>query len=308
MAGSFRIQVEFAGGLTAEQRKIFQDAARRWERVIRGPSQILRIRASGISIDGAGKVLGQAGPTALHSTTGLPVAGIMEFDVSDLAFMQRAGTLASVILHEMGHVLGIGTLWKDRNLLRGSGTNNPEYTGIYAMHEYAKLRDNVKTPRPIPVENTGGPGTAEGHWSEATFDHELMTGYAEDTANMPLSRMTVASLQDLGYVVDYAAADEYVMPYRPPTADGRMGGLAFTRKSKQRYCHARFPKLPSRPSTTVPLQSNQRSRILSILCAIVVVVALLVLAMALWLLWGNGCNNSIAQDILEALQVIDYLC
>jgi hypothetical protein len=40
----------------------------------------------------------------------------------------------------------------------------------------------------------------------------------------------------------------------------------------------------------------------------VVVLALLVLAMALWLLWGDGCNNSIAQDILETLQVKDFLC
>ena len=29
----------------------------------------------------------------------------------------------------------------------------------------------------IPVEADGGPGTAYGHWDEATFGNELMTGY-----------------------------------------------------------------------------------------------------------------------------------
>ena len=34
----------------------------------------------------------------------------MEFDTADLAQMQSEGTLLAVIEHEIGHVLGIGTL------------------------------------------------------------------------------------------------------------------------------------------------------------------------------------------------------
>jgi hypothetical protein len=36
---------------------------------------------------------------------------INSFDSADLAFMVQSGTINGVILHEMGHVLGIGTLW-----------------------------------------------------------------------------------------------------------------------------------------------------------------------------------------------------
>ena len=53
----------------------------------------------------------------------------MGFDSADLNMMQRDGTLKSVILHEMGHVLGIGTLWRHKRLLKGAGTPNPVYVG-----------------------------------------------------------------------------------------------------------------------------------------------------------------------------------
>ena len=38
--------------------------------------------------------------------------------------------------------------------------------------------------------------------------NELMTGYVEKGVS-PLSRITIGSLQDLGYAVDYSAADSY---------------------------------------------------------------------------------------------------
>ena len=105
-------------------------------------------------------------------------------------------------------------MWKRKNLLRGSGTNNPEYVGKKAVAEYAKLvGDSVSA---IPVANTGGPGTAEGHWREAKFDRELMTGYAENEGEHPLSRMTIAALEDLGYRVEYSKSDAYKLP--PPAA------------------------------------------------------------------------------------------
>ena len=61
----------------------------------------------------------------------------------------------------------------------------------------------------VPLETTGGAGTVNAHWSEAVFDTELMTGFAESNSNMPLSRLTIAALADLGYQVDYGAADSY---------------------------------------------------------------------------------------------------
>ncbi|MEV8099192.1 leishmanolysin-related zinc metalloendopeptidase [Kitasatospora sp. NPDC085879] len=220
----YTIEVEFLGGLTDSQKSAFKAAADRWVRVIVGDLpdvavgdrivDDLLIRAQGRVIDGPGHILGQAGPTQLRPGPGrsefLPAAGLMSFDQDDLAAMEANGTLIDVITHEMGHVIGIGTIWKLKGLLRGSGTRNPTFTGLGASSEYAVLVGDPE-PRRVPVENTGGPGTRDGHWRETVFADELMTGFVGHAGN-PLSRMTAASLQDLGYEVDLDAADPYVLP------------------------------------------------------------------------------------------------
>ena len=134
----------------------------------------------------------------------------MSFDKADLRAMERDGTLADVITHEMGHVLGIGTIWTDKRLLRGEGGRNPTFTGANAMREYRKLRGGGAL-KPVPVEATGGSGTRDSHWRESIFANELMSGFVESAGN-PLSRLTVASLKDLGYRVNLAAAERYTLP------------------------------------------------------------------------------------------------
>ncbi|MFF3763819.1 leishmanolysin-related zinc metalloendopeptidase [Streptomyces sp. NPDC001922] len=220
----FTIEVQFVGGLTSGQEQAFVQAADRWARVIVGdlPTVVLGgdviddilILAQGVPIDGTGKILGQAGPTHLRPPGAdpsalLPVRGIMSFDTSDLARMESEETLNDVITHEMGHVLGIGTLWEPKGLLKDPRTANPNFIGDGAMDEHGQLLGG--TPAPVPVENTGGPGTADGHWRETVFRNELMSGFIATPGN-PLSRLTAASLGDLGYQVDLAAAEPYELP------------------------------------------------------------------------------------------------
>jgi subtilisin-like proprotein convertase family protein len=219
-SSDFAINVRFLGGLTPTQRAVFDTAAARWSEIIIGdlPSVTVDgtviddvvIDAQGVAIDGASGILGQAGPTRLRSGSGLPATGIMEFDIGDLAQLEASGGLMNVIIHEMGHVLGIGTLWRNRNLLVGGGSPNPIFTGMNAMREFAALVD-AAAPTPVPVANTGGQGTRDGHWRETVFGSELMTGFLNPALN-PISRLTIASLEDLGYTVNYAAADPYVLP------------------------------------------------------------------------------------------------
>ena len=211
---AYKIEVRFVGGLTATQKNAFKTAAKRWSKVIVGdlPSVTvsgeviddLLIMAQGVPIDGKGRILGQAGPTHLRPTSAgasafLPAKGLMSFDTADLAAMQADGTLVDVITHEMGHVIGIGTIWDNKGLLSGAGTNNPRFTGTAARKEYGILKGTA--PTAVPVENTGGPGTMNSHWRETVFKNELMSGFIA-APNNPLSRLTVASLQDVGYVVD----------------------------------------------------------------------------------------------------------
>jgi hypothetical protein len=205
-------------GLTASQQAIFQQATDRWEQVIIGdlPDAIFQgqtvddvlIAASSVVIDGEGGILGQAGPDAFRSNL-LPIHGIMQFDTADMASMEQDGTLFGVIMHEIGHVLGIGTLWQSFGLLVGAGTSNPIFRGAQATAAYNEIFGTSASG--VPVENTGGPGTRDGHFRESILDHELMTGYAEYGA-MPLSRITIGSLADIGYQVNFAAADAYTRP------------------------------------------------------------------------------------------------
>jgi hypothetical protein len=168
------------------------------------------IEASGVPIDGPSGVLGQAGPTRLRPGSFLPAWGMMQFDTADLAQMEADGSLVRVIVHEMGHVLGFGTIWDRLGLRQGAGTINPTFTGPNAMREFGALQ-GLTTPVPVSVANTGGAGTRDAHWREAVFGNELLTGFLNTGVN-PISRMSIASFEDLGYQVNYAAADPYDLP------------------------------------------------------------------------------------------------
>ncbi len=233
-ASPFVIEVRFTRGLTERQRAAFAAAADRWTRVVVGDLPEAEIEgetvddvlilAEGADIDGTGQVLGQAGPTHLRPGSMLPARGEMTFDAADLAALEAEGTLDDVIAHEMGHVLGVGTLWEQKGLLDGAGTGDPVFTGAGAVAEYAALGGDG----PVPVENTGGAGTAGGHWRESRFGTELMSGFIRDAGN-PLSRVTAASLADLGYEVDLAAAEPYALPPAGPAGSSVRGhGGRFT--------------------------------------------------------------------------------
>jgi subtilisin family serine protease len=231
-AGGFQIIVRFPdNSLTATQQQVFQTAAARWSQIIsadlpdvtyQGRSiDDLEISATAPRIDGPGGILGGAAPTARRAgTSGLPYLGEMVFDFADVARLERDGSFASVILHEMGHVLGIGALWQQLGLVQGIGTTNPVYVGANAVREYAAIFGVSSTS--VPVENTGGQGTAGAHWRDSVLQTELMTGYAERPGvAMPISRITVGSLQDLGYTVNYSAADAFAKPASSTTGAGR---------------------------------------------------------------------------------------
>ena len=216
----FIVDVRFLGGLSPTQQAAFANAAQRWAQIIRGdlPTAIVDgvtiddvlIEAEGVLIDGPGGILGQAGPTHIRPGSNLPVKGIMSFDTADLDRMEADGSLTDVILHEMGHVLGFGTLWSRMNLISGAGTVNSVFVGANAMREYAVLTGRP-SPTPVPVENMGGPGTRDGHWRESVFGHELLTGFLSG-ATRPISRVSVAAFEDMGYEVDYEAAAPFVLP------------------------------------------------------------------------------------------------
>lgn len=223
-AAGFDISVVFSGGLTSSQQSVFTQAEEFWETLITGyqPGITLSgitIQATGVGIDGPGQILGQAGPTSGVFRQGFALAtnGIMQFDSADLGVMETAGILDEVIIHEMAHVMGFGTLWELNGLYTpGSG----QYTGANALEIYKVEFDPLA--QFIPVELDGGPGTADGHWDEGWGGtaNELLTGFL----NVPafVSATTVASFQDLGFTTIELISE---VPL-PATAFLMLSGLA----------------------------------------------------------------------------------
>jgi hypothetical protein len=165
-------------------------------------------------IDGPGNVLGGSAPCFIRTTGKLPVLSLMQLDTDDLDQLQTAGLLQTVILHEMGHALGYGTIWIDLNLLAGASPppgTDPHFTGTQATAAFNAVGGgSYSAGLKVPVENTGGAGTVDAHWRESVFGSELMTGFVDAGAN-PLSRVTVGSMEDLGYIVNLAGADPYTL-------------------------------------------------------------------------------------------------
>jgi Leishmanolysin/Bacterial Ig-like domain (group 1) len=232
----FAIELQFLSDVTPAQMAAFTAARQRWESLIVGDVANVSVNAPADScgtgspaiqrtvddllilvtltpIDGTGNVLGASAPCFVRVQGRLPVLGLMRLDADDLDQLEAAGLLQTVILHEMGHVLGFGTIWTDLNLLADASPppgTDPHFTGAQATTAFNAVGGaSYMASLKVPVENTGGPGTADSHWRETVFGNELMTGTVNEVN--PLSRVTAASLADLGYTVKLADADPYTL-------------------------------------------------------------------------------------------------
>jgi len=242
--GSFDIDLQFMTATDPSVSAVFVDAVTRWQEIVVGdipdydgsltaggcqPVAVeggiddVRVYVTVQAIDGSGGVLGRAGP-CYYRTGGTisPITGIMEFDEADVADLKAAGLLEDVIVNELGHVLGFGTLWNasSNDFLVGAGSADPYFNGPAAIAAFDAAGGAARTSPKVPVENTGGSGTRDGHWRETVHNSELMTGWIEGGGVLnPLSEITIASLADMGYIVDMSAADPYVLfnPMGAPT-------------------------------------------------------------------------------------------
>ena len=228
--GRFNIDLKFLVPATDEQVAIFEAAAARWERIIirdvpaftgtlpsafegfppavDGTVDDIVIEVVLAEIDGPGQILGQAGPRFVRTSDFLTLSGVMFFDVDDLDFLDEIGLFEEVIVHEMGHVLGVGTLWDAPDLrdLRKDEEGDPYFAGRRANIFWNAEGGTFE----LPVEDVGGPGTRLGHWRESELRNELMTGFLNLGEN-PLSRITAGSMRDLGWGAS-AVGERYDLP------------------------------------------------------------------------------------------------
>ncbi len=242
-ASAFNISLRFSANFPAIYKPNFEAAARRWETIIAADipdsnqvfttSNCVKSDVTGVDdlvifVDTLAfdknnpNVLGQAGPCFVRLPTYFTLIGKMQFVEQKIAGLQAKDQLTSTILHEMGHILGIGTNWaKLPNVAIGLSSDpnkcgiTPQFVGVNALREYHDLGGVGN----IAIENTGGLGTCDGHWKESVFNSELMTGIINNpnpqnptAISNPLSRITLGSMQDLGYNIDLSKADLYSIP------------------------------------------------------------------------------------------------
>jgi hypothetical protein len=126
-----------------------------------------------------------------------------------------------IILHEMGHVLGLvntpGTdCYTDCDITASTTIISPRDGCTKTVDEYEKLNLGVG-PLQLKNRGRGRDGMTCGHWAESSFPDpftdELLTPGFDPKRCQTISRVTVAALDQAAtdYVVDYSAADPY--PY-----------------------------------------------------------------------------------------------
>ncbi|HEU4883899.1 MAG TPA: Ig-like domain-containing protein [Longimicrobium sp.] len=234
----FGITLCFGSSFTASQRAVFESAVARWEGLVTGdvsdvavhqPAGFCNSTSPGLDrvvddlvifaaiqpIDGAGGVLGSAGPCWIRDAGSLPIVGTMRFDTEDVGGLESSGRLQNVVLHEMGHVLGIGTLWSNLGLLQNptppGSPLDTWFSGADGLAGFNAIGGATYTGgQKVPVENSGSPGRINTHWRESVLANELMTGTLNAGIN-PLSQLTVRSLGDMGYTVNAAGADAFFL-------------------------------------------------------------------------------------------------
>ncbi|MEQ8208873.1 MAG: PEP-CTERM sorting domain-containing protein [Lacipirellulaceae bacterium] len=209
------------------------DAEHLWESQITGTHggavDTFTVQLTGANLGGS---LGNANSTG-NTTSGpftLSTGGSMRIDfngIDQFSNFMGVNVIDELLAHEIGHAMGIGTLW----IANGVYVNNSgQYTGEHGLRAYRRDFDSSATF--IPVELNGGAGTRNAHWDQlmrsageaGTFDPnnpfnldprigitdnlgrdlslELMTGALDPDYGEPfLAPFTVQSLRDIGFLV-----------------------------------------------------------------------------------------------------------
>ena len=239
--------------LSDDDKKNYVNAVNRWSEIVTSNPMNASINVTFEIADLQPNILGQAQVSDFYTVPGtsgnklkelFPRAGVITLNQSHFEAMKsniRAdGTndLYNVVLHELGHILGIGILFSlsDANFgYTGGNDDGTEYMyiGENALREYTTCFPpyfSYVTYVGIPIEEDGGSGTAIFHPEEGNLasgvlssnnrtylgvhypgmQNEIMTGWSDSgNSNLPLSRISIGFLEDIGYSVDYSKADAF---------------------------------------------------------------------------------------------------
>jgi hypothetical protein len=205
----FSIQLNYNSGLDKlgnGVRNALNRAASYWESVI--PSSTFNGKHT-LNIDVTGVEPAEDWYAVARSTGGatdangkwMPTQGTVRINTRyGNTFNQNSDYFTEVLIHEFAHVLGIGTLWEKNGRNFVDRFSNTYSANTYAGLAYGELLGKGATS--VPVE-----AGVYGHWDENKLGDESLTPIATQVGvKMPMSQITLASLRDIGWNVNYGAA------------------------------------------------------------------------------------------------------
>jgi hypothetical protein len=155
------------------------------------------------------RLAGLGGPCAMRAS-GLPLVGTISLNFLNYNSLSDQ-KLDDLIQHEVGHVLGLGTIW-NRGVYSGlvngdSSATDPIFIGPHALEAFTRLgRSTQFAGRRVPLQLG-----ALGHWRIDAFVGEMMAPALAATVQ-PTSAVTVAALRDLGWIVEPEAYQDFTLP------------------------------------------------------------------------------------------------
>jgi hypothetical protein len=144
------------------------------------------------------------GACALRPGTLLSYEGAISVSTANLANSRAANYLGTIFLHELGHVLGIGTNWfKSPYLVDPTGAN-PRFAGPNAMRAAFEVGASASATTPVPVSHSGESG-AFTHWRSPVLANDIMLS----GGGTALTAVSAAALQDMGYWITPSGVDPF---------------------------------------------------------------------------------------------------
>ncbi len=265
--GSYNIDLISITPMTESQAAAYRNAAEKWMRVLAGtelPDMPVGAEipvgcwddVSDRRVDSVDDLLlvvavgafespttiAAAGSCRWRADSLLPWMGSVKFNERYLTEIEADGGLEEVVLHEMGHTLGISRFyWRRFDLLANptltwfifTWIHNPgedaHFTGPLAAEAFDEAGGtNYTDGDKVPLANCKGSGSGDSHWRELYWSEEvgdsncregeillggeLMSPTYNFGVRARLSNITIQALADMGYTVDASEAESYSLP------------------------------------------------------------------------------------------------
>ena len=120
------------------------------------------------------------------------------------------------MIHEIAHALGFSQSVWAQGPYYDTGSSDPHFSGPKAIAAFNEAGGESYQGAKVPTEG--------GHWRRSVIIGEVMAWPYHNGSPSAISKITLALFDDLGYDVNYAAAQPYRLPPFASTVEAGAGG------------------------------------------------------------------------------------